>query len=131
MDSVPDVIEEDDEVTADGLNNRAIDAATDYLAFCGNMYGWWPTLNWRDLDPIGRDEFSAVVANIIREYVRIAKEQPSDDLDELIYYYVSRGWPSYTEFEKRLKPEWSDKLMKAQEAALQRHRDRIKLSDTP
>ena len=121
-----DIEDTEDEVTHDGLIVQAIDAATDYLATCGNMYGWWPTLTWRDLDPIGRDEFQAIATNIIREYFRVAREQPCDDLDELIYYYVSRGWPCYTESEKRLKPEWSDKLMKAQEAALQRRRDRVK-----
>ena len=47
------------------------------------------------------------------------------DLDALVYYYTSQGWPSYTEHARRIKPEWSDKLSQAQADALRRHLDRI------
>lgn len=64
-----------DAVTDDGLSNEAIDAATDDLELSGKHYCWWPEeAAWRDLDPIGRDEFSAVAANIIRAYFRKLKE---------------------------------------------------------
>lgn len=64
-----------DSVTDDGLSNEAIDAATDDLEVSGNLYGWWPEeTKWRDLDPISRDEFAAVAANIIRAYFRKLKE---------------------------------------------------------
>lgn len=47
------------------------------------------------------------------------------NLDAVVYYYVSQGWPSYTERERHSKPEWSDKLSQAQTDALRRHLDRI------
>lgn len=64
-----------DAVTDDGLLHEAIDAATDDLEVSGKLYCWWPEETaWRDLDPIGRDEFSAVAANVIRAYFRKLKE---------------------------------------------------------
>jgi hypothetical protein len=111
--------------TEDGLDEEAIDAATDYLATCGNHYGWWPELVWRDLDPIGRDEFAAIAANMIRAYLRVA-EIDLADLDAVVAYAILQNWPCCSEFERKVKPLWSDKLAKAQSAALQRHRDRFK-----
>lgn len=64
-----------DAVTDDGLLDDGIDAATDDLEVSGKYYGWWPEETaWRDLDPLGRDEFSAVAANMIRAYFRKLKE---------------------------------------------------------
>ena len=127
-----DDIDFEDEVTADGLDVKAIDEATDYLASCGNMYGWWPNLVWRDLDPIGRDEFQAIAANIVRAYFRVAHGGAFDlaALDAVVAYAVVQGSYCITEFERKVKPEWSDKLAKAQSAAMQRHRDRIQALDT-
>lgn len=64
-----------DVFTDDGLSHEAIDAATDDLEVSGKLYCWWPEETaWRDLDPISRDEFSAVAANIVRAYFRKLKE---------------------------------------------------------
>ena len=69
------MMDDADGLTLDGLSLEAIDAAADYLACCGNHYGWWPPTAWRDLDPIGRDEFQAIAANIIRAYFEKVKPE--------------------------------------------------------
>lgn len=56
------------------LKREALDAATDSLDRAGRAYLWWPNaLPWRELDPIGKDEFQAIAADIVRTYLQKAK----------------------------------------------------------
>lgn len=58
------------------LEKEALDMATDALETAGDAYLWWDRkLSWRELDPIGKDEFQAVVAAIIRAYLKGARER--------------------------------------------------------
>lgn len=62
-------------VVVDALNRHrdeaAMDAAADALEAAGRVYAWWSTdiPPWRELDPIGRGEFQACAADIVRAYL--------------------------------------------------------------
>lgn len=48
------------------------------------------------------------------------------DLDSIIFYYVSAGWPRYTDDERRADVVWTAKLAEAQSRALTRHQIRTR-----
>jgi hypothetical protein len=57
---------------AEILDEGGIESAADSFWKEGSHHGWWsdtrPT--WRDLDPIGKEEFLAIVERIVVAYLR-------------------------------------------------------------
>lgn len=52
------------------LNEAALERAADKLDKIGRHHGWWSETipKWRDLDPIGKEEFLSLVDEIISAY---------------------------------------------------------------
>ena len=53
------------------LDERGVERAADELWKCGSHHAWWPKsrASWRDLDPIGKEEFLTVAASIVLTYL--------------------------------------------------------------
>ena len=54
------------------LDERGVERAADELWRTGSHHAWWPNkwATWRDLDPIGKEEFLAVAASIVCAYLQ-------------------------------------------------------------
>ncbi|MEM7361341.1 MAG: hypothetical protein AAF431_19815 [Pseudomonadota bacterium] len=58
------------------LNEAALHAAADKLEEIGKGYCWWPasTKPWRELDPIGKNEFLGAVEEVVMAYLNLADQ---------------------------------------------------------
>lgn len=52
------------------IENAGLERAADKLDRIGRHYGWWPKTvpEWRNLDPIGKEEFLGLVDEIVHAY---------------------------------------------------------------
>jgi hypothetical protein len=57
------------------LDESSLEAATDVLHKYGSHHHWFENKPWRELDPIGRDEFLDIVAGVISAYLEAAQKQ--------------------------------------------------------
>ena len=54
------------------IDEKALEAAADKLDEIGTHHGWWKpvTKSWRELDPIGQEEFLEIVWLVVKAYKR-------------------------------------------------------------
>jgi hypothetical protein len=65
-------LEERQETFVVKLDERGLERAADELWKTGIHHGWWSKrwASWRDLDPIGKEEFLAIADRIVVAYLR-------------------------------------------------------------
>lgn len=95
----------------------ALIKAADRLDHMGRSNGWWKGTPWRELDPIGRDEFLATVYDIVATYntAYAQTERPQDDpfvqtivnrhIDEIIWAPKGAFPPERTEEAHRMNQQ--------------------------
>ncbi len=71
-------------------------------------------------EPISHTDHEALKAEIANLQAKLAA------IDKVVVYYVSQGWPSYSERERADKT-WIPEMMVAQTEALNRHLARSKI----
>ena len=61
------------------LDEEGLEAAADVLYRAGSHHSWWKSArtDWRELDPVGQDEFLSITHHIIVAYLSTVQGKSS------------------------------------------------------